>query len=345
MYLQGVPKNYPGYKPAVKAGKKNTRKKYNFYKSLEMSLKNKSQKTYINQQYMTVHDLCWFFCCFFFLSAVYGKPLLPPSSTPPSPLPFTGAGSFPVLLGAAGDVVDCDLDLEGQMMGLPEEPPPNVDHIPRPLSPTKLTPMVHSPMRYQSDAELEVLRKKLANAPRPLKKRSSITEPEGPSGPNIQKLLYQRFNTLAGGIEGGVGGGGGVTPFYQPTGAAGEVLSDADNGNPPSETPTTLLAGTEGVASDALPQGDANDNQPMQPASETLAPPALEPSDDDDNNNNPAEPSATLPSPVPEASSPQEAATSPSSQSTVSISSTNADMLAHVSIGHFLLYGFLFCGS
>uniref|UniRef100_A0A8C2ZCG8 SH3 domain-containing protein n=1 Tax=Cyclopterus lumpus TaxID=8103 RepID=A0A8C2ZCG8_CYCLU len=45
--------------------------------------------------------------------------------------------------------------------------------------------------RYQSDADLEVLRRRLSNAPRPLKKRSSITEPEGPQGPNIQKLLYQ----------------------------------------------------------------------------------------------------------------------------------------------------------
>ncbi|KAK1886047.1 Apoptosis-stimulating of p53 protein 2, partial [Dissostichus eleginoides] len=36
----------------------------------------------------------------------------------------------------------------------------------------------------------------LHHAPRPLKKRSSITEPEGPAGPNIQKLLYQK-TTLA----------------------------------------------------------------------------------------------------------------------------------------------------
>ncbi|OWK08603.1 hypothetical protein Celaphus_00010840, partial [Cervus elaphus hippelaphus] len=38
---------------------------------------------------------------------------------------------------------------------------------------------------------------KLSNAPRPLKKRSSITEPEGPNGPNIQKLLYQRTTIAA----------------------------------------------------------------------------------------------------------------------------------------------------
>ncbi|KAM4693550.1 apoptosis-stimulating of p53 protein 2 isoform 3-T4 [Discoglossus pictus] len=72
----------------------------------------------------------------------------------------------------------------------------NEERIPRPLSPTKLLPFLSNPYRNQSDADLEALRKKLYNAPRPLKKRSSITEPEGPNGPNIQKLLYQR-TTLA----------------------------------------------------------------------------------------------------------------------------------------------------
>ncbi|CAM5102866.1 unnamed protein product [Eretmochelys imbricata] len=73
---------------------------------------------------------------------------------------------------------------------------PETERIPRPLSPTKLLPFLSNPYRNQSDADLEALRKKLSNAPRPLKKRSSITEPEGPNGPNIQKLLYQR-TTLA----------------------------------------------------------------------------------------------------------------------------------------------------
>ncbi|XDV42004.1 hypothetical protein PO909_010762 [Leuciscus waleckii] len=249
------------------------------------------------------------------VKAVYGKPVLPPSSTPPSPLLFGGSGAFPALQGPGGDMLDLELDFDGQIIGVPEPPQPSVDHIPRPLSPTKLTPMVHSPMRYQSDAELEVLRKKLANAPRPLKKRSSITEPEGPNGPNIQKLLYQRFNTLAGGMEGGMGGvsgSGGVTPFYQPSAATGEMLFDADNGNPPSETPTTPSEGA--VVEDAVLQGDANDNEPLEQAVEPLTPPAPEPSED--NNNNPAEPVAVLPSPVAEASTPEEADTSPSSQPT-----------------------------
>ncbi len=235
---------------------------------------------------------------------------------PPSPLLFGGSGAFPALQGPGGDMLDVELD--GQIMGVPEPHPPNVDYIPRPLSPTKLTPMVHSPMRYQSDAELEVLRKKLANAPRPLKKRGSLTEPEGPNGPNIQKLLYQRFNTLAGGMEGGMGGvsgGGGVNPFYQPSVATGEMLFDADNGNPPSETPIVSSEGA--VAEDVVPQGDANDNEPPEQAAEMLTPPEPEPSED--RNNNPAETLAILPSPVAEASTPEEADTCPSSLPAVSL--------------------------
>ncbi|XP_048106745.1 protein phosphatase 1, regulatory subunit 13Bb isoform X3 [Alosa alosa] len=286
--------------------------------------------------------------------AVYGKPVLHSSSTPTSPLPFSPAsGHFPGFLGGPGE----DLpdgggfgDMVGELPPLlgggggmdlppPGPPPPTmVDHIPRPLSPTKLTPMVHSPMRYQSDVELEALRKRLANAPRPLKKRSSITEPEGPSGPNIQKLLYQRFNTLAGGMEGGVGVGpapSGVTPFYQPGSAVAAAAAaaacavgqgDADNGNPPSEVPSGVSERMAGETSSStttttatLPQGDTNDNQPAvgvgsPPASEVQAPPVPAASEEDNaNNNTQAATSATtiLPSPVMEATSPQEAGSSP----------------------------------
>lgn len=64
----------------------------------------------------------------------------------------------------------------------------------RPLSPTKLLPFLSN--RSPGDVDVEALRRRLHHAPRPLKKRSSITEPEGPDGPNIQKLLYQK-TTLA----------------------------------------------------------------------------------------------------------------------------------------------------
>uniref|UniRef100_A0A4W6D100 Protein phosphatase 1, regulatory subunit 13Bb n=1 Tax=Lates calcarifer TaxID=8187 RepID=A0A4W6D100_LATCA len=236
------------------------------------------------------------------LKAVYGKPVLPSSSTPPSPLPFVQTGgAFPLLQGqpSGDDTLDGEFDdHEGFQHLEPLAPPPSVENIPRPLSPTKLTPMVHSPLRYQSDADLEVLRKKLANAPRPLKKRSSITEPEGPSGPNIQKLLYQRFNTLAGGIEGN------GTPFYQPANPpgylGGDSVADTDNGNLPSETPLPPPPGAEELGSEAPPPStDANDNEPLPPPPEG-DPGEAEGPEDDDNNNNVGSSEASLPSPVPE---------------------------------------------
>ncbi|XP_047194031.1 protein phosphatase 1, regulatory subunit 13Bb isoform X4 [Hippoglossus stenolepis] len=256
------------------------------------------------------------------LKAVYGKPVLPSSSTPPSPLPFVQAGgAFPLLHGPPGgdDTLDGEIDdLEGFQHLEPSAPPPSVENIPRPLSPTKLTPMVHSPLRYQSDADLEVLRKKLANAPRPLKKRSSITEPEGPSGPNIQKLLYQRFNTLAGGIEGngvsGSGGGNGAgngTPFYQPANPpgylGGDSGADTDNGNLPTGMPLPLPPGAEELGSEASPpSSDTNDNDPLPSSPEGLEDPAEEEEAEDDNNNNVGISEASLPSPLLEVTTPEE---------------------------------------
>ncbi|XP_056283994.1 protein phosphatase 1, regulatory subunit 13Bb isoform X3 [Pseudoliparis swirei] len=237
------------------------------------------------------------------LKAVYGKPVFTPSSTPPSPLPFVPAGgAFPLLQGHPGgdDTLDGEFDDHSA-------PPPSVENIPRPLSPTKLTPMVHSPLRYQSDADLEALRKKLANAPRPLKKRGSITEPEGPSGPNIQKLLYQRFNTLAGSIEGngvsgsgsGKGAGHGM-PFYQPANPPAYLGGDTDNGNLPSEVPPP--PGAEQPGSEApSPSTGANDNESLP------SPPELDYAEaEDDNNNNTGSSEASLPSPVPEVTTPEE---------------------------------------
>ncbi|XP_029902638.1 protein phosphatase 1, regulatory subunit 13Bb isoform X2 [Myripristis murdjan] len=259
------------------------------------------------------------------LKAVYGKPVLHSSSTPPSPLPFMqGGGAFPMLQGhpSGEDTLEGELDdLDGCQPMEPLAPPPSVENIPRPLSPTKLTPMVHSPLRYQSDADLEVLRKKLANAPRPLKKRSSITEPEGPSGPNIQKLLYQRFNTLAGGIEGNAvsgGGGGGSagngTPFYQPANPpgylGGDSVADTDNGNLPSETPLPPPPGAEESGSEPPPPPtDANDNQPLPMPPEGLGDSAEPEESEDNNNNNLGGSEALLPSPVPEVSTPEESGT------------------------------------
>ncbi|XP_004626946.1 apoptosis-stimulating of p53 protein 2 [Octodon degus] len=120
-------------------------------------------------------------------ASVYGKPVLTAAQNPQQPLPENVHGGGQGLPGSP--------DPEMEPVSSAQESQES-ERIPRPLSPTKLLPFLSHPYRNQSDADLEALRKKLSNAPRPLKKRSSITEPEGPSGPNIQKLLYQR-TTLA----------------------------------------------------------------------------------------------------------------------------------------------------
>ncbi|XP_023378122.1 apoptosis-stimulating of p53 protein 1 [Pteropus vampyrus] len=240
------------------------------------------------------------------VKAVYGKPVLPSGSTSPSPLPFLH-----------GSLATSASQPPPPPEGTEKEPEPDsaappgdggsgtVESLPRPLSPTKLTPIVHSPLRYQSDADLEALRRKLAHAPRPLKKRGSITEAEGPGGPNIQKLLYQRFNTLAGGMEG--------TAFCQPSPSQGftGTLADVDNGNANANgnlgeagpaQPTTPLG-------EPAPASDANDNELPPPEAEGLgclqtARPAVEPAEDDNNNVATAPATQHVPSPGAEAPSP-----------------------------------------
>ncbi|XP_073783461.1 protein phosphatase 1, regulatory subunit 13Ba isoform X3 [Danio rerio] len=238
------------------------------------------------------------------VKAVYGKPVLP-GSTSPSPVPLYQQSST--------DETDREAAQENHPL-----PPSSVENIPRPLSPTKLTPVAHSPLRYQSDIDLEVLRRKLSNAPRPLKKRSSITEPEGPSGPNIQKLLYQRFNTLAGGIESGVGG----TPFYQPDSplnymatALGNV--DTANGNLMESSmlvePSAELVMVPPPTASVSPTADDNENKLTHLSSDSggaQSADALEHSlkdtHEDNHNNNHTNVTDTQPSSVPEPHSPAE---------------------------------------
>ncbi|XP_061766063.1 apoptosis-stimulating of p53 protein 2-like isoform X1 [Nerophis ophidion] len=122
--------------------------------------------------------------------SVYGKPVIPSGGSLHPENPYMERRS---------PALDSEVDHTGTNYTGPSPPEgsqPETERIPRPLSPTKLLPFISNPYRHQSDGDLEALRKKLYNAPRPLKKRSSITEPEGPAGPNIQKLLYQK-TTLA----------------------------------------------------------------------------------------------------------------------------------------------------
>ncbi|KAM4013823.1 apoptosis-stimulating of p53 protein 1 isoform 3-T3 [Anomaloglossus baeobatrachus] len=239
------------------------------------------------------------------VKAVYGKPVVQSSSSNSSPLPFLHSGP------------PSNADKEGEAAP-PAGDNSGVENIPRPLSPTKLTPIVHSPLRYQSDADLEALRRKLANAPRPLKKRSSITEPEGPSGPNIQKLLYQRFNTLAGGME--------AAPFYQQCNSQDfGILADVDNGNTGTNGNLEEAGSLQPAAVLSIPplpqpvsppqapepqlSADDNDNKVCSPITEEVIS-----SDfinqisetEDNNNNNPVIVASAekTPSPVLEAASP-----------------------------------------
>ncbi|MBN3309271.1 ASPP2 protein, partial [Amia calva] len=124
--------------------------------------------------------------------SVYGKPVI--SGAGPAPSQQQSHPQYPEnpYLDRPGGP-DAEVEHVGSS---PAGETQEVERIPRPLSPTKLLPFISNPYRNQNDVDLEALRKKLYNAPRPLKKRSSITEPEGPSGPNIQKLLYQK-TTLA----------------------------------------------------------------------------------------------------------------------------------------------------
>ncbi|XP_013013009.1 apoptosis-stimulating of p53 protein 2 isoform X2 [Cavia porcellus] len=124
-------------------------------------------------------------------ASVYGKPVLAAAQN----LQQQQQQQQPENVYSSGQGPLSSPEPEAELVSSAQESQEN-ERIPRPLSPTKLLPFLSHPYRNQSDADLEALRKKLSNAPRPLKKRSSITEPEGPNGPNIQKLLYQR-TTLA----------------------------------------------------------------------------------------------------------------------------------------------------
>lgn len=121
--------------------------------------------------------------------AVYGKPVLPNTGGQQS----AGPESTTLHLGSSASDIS-----ETNHPGVVEVGGGEAMEraTPRPLSPTKLLPFLSNTHRNPSDADLEALRRRLHHAPRPLKKRSSITEPEGPAGPNIQKLLYQK-TTLA----------------------------------------------------------------------------------------------------------------------------------------------------
>ncbi|XP_059215270.1 apoptosis-stimulating of p53 protein 2-like isoform X2 [Centropristis striata] len=196
--------------------------------------------------------------------SVYGKPVIP-----------SGSGLHPdnPYMDRRSPALESEVDHNGanNMGPSPSEgPQPETERIPRPLSPTKLLPFISNPYRHQSDGDLEALRKKLYNAPRPLKKRSSITEPEGPAGPNIQKLLYQKTTLAA--MET-------VTTPTTPT-YAGEAEKVAEGSLGP-HVPSSL-SGAENYPSDAgqsleggqLPSHIPGANVPVPTPAEQTKPPS-----------------------------------------------------------------------
>ncbi|CAN9499779.1 unnamed protein product [Ophioblennius macclurei] len=183
--------------------------------------------------------------------SVYGKPVIPSGGSPHPDNPYSERRS---------PALETDGDHGGANYAGPsssEGPQPETERIPRPLSPTKLLPFISNPYRHQSDGDLEALRKKLYNAPRPLKKRSSITEPEGPAGPNIQKLLYQKTTLAA--METTVNTP--TTPTY-----AGEAEKAADGPAAPHETHPAEMGQT--VEGGQLQPQIPGANVSVQPADE-----------------------------------------------------------------------------
>uniref|UniRef100_A0A3P8SYY6 Tumor protein p53 binding protein, 2a n=1 Tax=Amphiprion percula TaxID=161767 RepID=A0A3P8SYY6_AMPPE len=204
--------------------------------------------------------------------SVYGKPVIPGGGSQHLENPY---------LERRSPAPEAEVDHSGANNAGPsasEGPPPETERIPRPLSPTKLLPFISNPYRHQSDGDLEALRKKLYNAPRPLKKRSSITEPEGPAGPNIQKLLYQKTTLAA--METTVTTP--TTPTY-----AGEV-EKAANGSVGPHGPSPQ-SGSENRPSEAgqsleggqLPPHIPGANVPMPVSAEQTKPPLVIPESED----------------------------------------------------------------
>uniref|UniRef100_A0A8C8JML7 Tumor protein p53 binding protein, 2b n=1 Tax=Oncorhynchus tshawytscha TaxID=74940 RepID=A0A8C8JML7_ONCTS len=205
---------------------------------------------------------------------VYGKPVIPGSGGQQLLLQdsiYSGAGDFEVDQGGPGLAPPAPESQGGQ----------ETERAPRPLSPTKLLPFISHPHRHPSDADLEALRRRLHHAPRPLKKRSSITEPEGPAGPNIQKLLYQKTTlaametVVASPYEGGgtwkeaasAVGSRDRTVMSQVFAAAASLAeTEKDAQVPPPQPPRSPIPEPSSSSSHALPQSlEEEEPEPCPP--------------------------------------------------------------------------------
>ncbi|XP_032818800.2 apoptosis-stimulating of p53 protein 1-like isoform X2 [Petromyzon marinus] len=144
---------------------------------------------------------------------------------------------------------------------------------PRPLSPTKLLPFLSLSQQQggTSDADLEALRRRLANAPRPLKKRSSLTEAEGPNGPNLQRLILQRYQARQDALQKGLA----IKAQFKNGGDRREV--DGDGG-----TEGTAVAALSDAGSGPKLRPDAGAEREKKAVVLVVVAPAQEDDDNDD---------------------------------------------------------------
>ncbi|XP_043916133.1 apoptosis-stimulating of p53 protein 2 [Protopterus annectens] len=183
------------------------------------------------------------------LPTVYGKPVVPGGNS--SGAPTVNLQSENIYAENHDKSDSPEIETDSATVSTENQ---ETERNPRPLSPTKLLPFLSGSYRNQSDADLEALRKKLANAPRPLKKRSSITEPEGPSGPNIKKLLYQKTTLAA--LE-----TTGSNPFYQPKQPASSLHVESSGMTESLQDPSTE------TENETVPEEEISPVSPDQPPS------------------------------------------------------------------------------
>ncbi|CAM9915357.1 unnamed protein product [Lampetra planeri] len=217
---------------------------------------------------------------------------------------------------------DRELEMEGLTSSIGPASGTDADP-PRPLSPTKLMPISMSPLRGQSDADLEALRRKLQHAPRPLKKRGSIAEPET-SGTGFGGSLGGLGGGGGGGGGGGVGGGVAASLLHHQTspghllqklqyqrltlsvleeGAArdfGQIAPPLPTYAPYDQNSSTAFLSQDSDGSEYIPGelDPAPQQPPPPPASIPLAPPGTPPGDLNDNAlpSSPGSVAATTPS-------------------------------------------------
>ena len=138
----------------------------------------------------------------------------PPLSAPPLPTSGSGINLFayrqpPPIKTKSNTTTSRVSGLSMPDSKYPHPPPPypatTTDSTSILLSPNSNLESRDSFNERSFTVDIEALRRKFAHTPRPLKKRSSFSEPEHPQGPVIPKLIYDKLYKKA------------DTPFYRPT--------------------------------------------------------------------------------------------------------------------------------